>query len=182
MSPSHAFHRGLLDYYEIEPHHLNPNRIQHMVAFIVLCEGYLGIEPHLDLWRHFFIITLQKKREKNRSDRPMQMGCTSIHLRHTKADEYMSIRLSTSSKGWHSSWFYIKNDAAAPCWSTQGAWSEAPNSWKWGVPDKDKRRTADHLNAIKILKANALRGSDTIRAYHARRVAPLMARTLPYSR
>ena len=36
-----------------------------MVTFITLCEGFLEISPHFDLWRHFFIVTLQKKREKS---------------------------------------------------------------------------------------------------------------------
>ena len=29
-----------------------------MVAFIALCKGFLGINPHFDLWRYFFAITL----------------------------------------------------------------------------------------------------------------------------
>jgi hypothetical protein len=41
---------------------------------------YLGIEPHFELWRYFFSITLQKKREKGRANLSMPMGCTSIHL------------------------------------------------------------------------------------------------------
>jgi hypothetical protein len=49
-SPPHQFLRGLLDYYKIELQHLNPNGIQHLAAFIMLCEGYLWISPHFDLW------------------------------------------------------------------------------------------------------------------------------------
>jgi hypothetical protein len=30
------------------------------MAFIALCKGYLGIEPHFELWRYFFSITLLK--------------------------------------------------------------------------------------------------------------------------
>jgi hypothetical protein len=48
-APAHCFLLGLLHYYKIELQHLNPNGIQHIVAFIALCEGYLGIEPHFDL-------------------------------------------------------------------------------------------------------------------------------------
>ena len=48
--PAHKFLRGLLDYYQVELQHLNPNGIQHIVAFIALCEGFLGISPHFDLW------------------------------------------------------------------------------------------------------------------------------------
>ena len=35
-----------------------------MAAFIALCEGFLGISPHSDLWWYFFTVTLQKKQEK----------------------------------------------------------------------------------------------------------------------
>jgi hypothetical protein len=46
----------------------------------MLCEGYLGVEPHFELWKYFFIISLQKKREKRGKDLPMLMECASIHL------------------------------------------------------------------------------------------------------
>ena len=36
------------------------------MAFIVLCEGYLGIEPHFELWRYFFSISLLKRRDRAR--------------------------------------------------------------------------------------------------------------------
>ena len=58
VTPAHRFLRGLLHYYKIEVQHLNPNGIQHMAAFVALCEGFLGISPHFDLWRYFFAITL----------------------------------------------------------------------------------------------------------------------------
>ena len=47
--PPHPFFQGLLHHYQIELQHLNPNGIQHIVAFIAMCEGYLGIEPHFEL-------------------------------------------------------------------------------------------------------------------------------------
>jgi hypothetical protein len=47
--PPHRFLLGILHYYKIQLHHLNPNGIQHIAVFIVLCERYLGIEPHFDL-------------------------------------------------------------------------------------------------------------------------------------
>jgi hypothetical protein len=60
--PPHPFLRGLLHHYQIKLQHLNPNGIQHIAAIIALCEGYLGIEPHFELWRYFFSISLHKKR------------------------------------------------------------------------------------------------------------------------
>ena len=48
-----------------------------------------------------------------------------------------------------------------------------------GVPNKDKKKIQDHLTAIRILKERGVKGSGIIGAYHMRRVAPLMKRTLP---
>jgi len=61
MAPPHPFFRGLLHHYQIELRYLNPNRIQHIAAFIVMCEGHLGIEPYFELWRYFFSMSLIKK-------------------------------------------------------------------------------------------------------------------------
>ena len=57
-TPAHKFLRGLLHFYKFELRHLNPNGIQHMAAFVALCEGFLGINPHFDLWRYFSSINL----------------------------------------------------------------------------------------------------------------------------
>jgi hypothetical protein len=54
VSP-HRFLQGLLHHYKIELQHLNPNGIQYIMTFVVLCEGYLGIEPHFELWKYFTI-------------------------------------------------------------------------------------------------------------------------------
>ena len=55
---------------------------------------------------------------------------------------------------------------------------EALGSWKWGVPVKEKNLN-DLLAALQTLKDRGVKGSGIIGTYHARRVAPLMARVLP---
>jgi hypothetical protein len=47
--PSHRFFRLLLQFYNMELHHLTPSGILHIEAFVTLCEAYMGIEPHFDL-------------------------------------------------------------------------------------------------------------------------------------
>jgi hypothetical protein len=34
--------------------------ILNIVAFVTLCEAYMGIKPHFDLWNHFFHVQLLK--------------------------------------------------------------------------------------------------------------------------
>jgi hypothetical protein len=52
--PSHWFLHSLLQSYGLELHKLTPSGILHMAAFVTLCEAYIGIEPHFNLWRYFF--------------------------------------------------------------------------------------------------------------------------------
>jgi hypothetical protein len=60
--PPHPFFHGLLHHCWVELQHLNPNRIQHIAAFIALCEAYLGIKPHFKLWKYFSVVSLHKMR------------------------------------------------------------------------------------------------------------------------
>ena len=112
-----------------------------MAVFVALCEGFLGISLYFDLWRYFFVVTLQNKREK-KQELSMPMGCTDIQLRNNRVGEYPPMRLSTSNKGWHSHWFYLKNDVAALLPEFTGRLvEEVSDSWtNWGVLEKDKKK------------------------------------------
>jgi hypothetical protein len=48
--PTSNFFRGLLYFYGIQIHHLNPNSIAHVAIFVYLCEAFLGIEPHIAMF------------------------------------------------------------------------------------------------------------------------------------
>lgn len=52
--PTCDFFRRLLEFYGVELHHLNPNSILNIALFIHLCEAFLGIDPHFNLFRYFF--------------------------------------------------------------------------------------------------------------------------------
>jgi len=54
--PVHPFLQGLPLYYEIGICNLHPNYILLISTFIHLCEAYVGIEPHLDLFRYIFYL------------------------------------------------------------------------------------------------------------------------------
>ena len=48
------FFRLLLHFYGLEVTHLKPNSIAQIAILIHLCEGYLGIAPHFNLWRALY--------------------------------------------------------------------------------------------------------------------------------
>ena len=52
--PCSGFYSGLLSYYRIQLHHLTPNSFVHITIFMHLCEAFLGIEPHFELFRFLF--------------------------------------------------------------------------------------------------------------------------------
>jgi hypothetical protein len=67
----------------------------------------------------------------------------------------------------------VKNNDDAPLPTFTGhTIKEAPPAW-------EKKRLADLLEAIALLKHHGLQGTSVVGAYPARRVAPLMARALP---
>jgi hypothetical protein len=56
--PPHRFLHSLLYFYGLELHHLTPSGILHIAAFITLCQAYMGIKPHINLWNYFFRVRL----------------------------------------------------------------------------------------------------------------------------
>ena len=44
----------LLYYYELRLHDLTPQGILHLSVFIMLCEGFLGVPAHYELWQSLF--------------------------------------------------------------------------------------------------------------------------------
>jgi hypothetical protein len=52
--PASRFMWAILHVYGVELHNLSPNSISQAAIFAAVCEGYLGIAPHWDLWTHLF--------------------------------------------------------------------------------------------------------------------------------
>jgi hypothetical protein len=73
--PSCSFFRGLLYYYGLELHHLNPNSICHIAIFIHFYEAFFGIESHWDLFRFLFRVKPQPT-----SKNPSVVGAPASNL------------------------------------------------------------------------------------------------------
>jgi len=53
-SPLRCFMRALCHHYGVELQHFSPNAITAATVFAAVCEGYLGMMPHWDLWLHLY--------------------------------------------------------------------------------------------------------------------------------
>lgn len=96
--------RGLLVYYGICLQHLNPNSITQLAIFIHLCEAYLGIAPHFNLWRYLF-----KAKPQCHQGQDLIVGGAGLQTRQGKKGQYSDITLPTTDSGWKSEWFYMIN-------------------------------------------------------------------------
>jgi hypothetical protein len=109
--PASRFMRALLHHYGVELHNFNPNSIAQAAIFAVLCEGFLGIDPHWDLWTHlfsaeFFAATTEAKKVRM----AVRAGGCTLQLRSGRAQLYIPTSLASSNKGWQNRWFYLRND------------------------------------------------------------------------
>ena len=53
-TPAGRLIRAILHYYEVELHNLNPNSVMQAAVFATVCEGFLGVPRHWNLWLHLF--------------------------------------------------------------------------------------------------------------------------------
>ena len=54
--PLHPFVRGLMFYYGLDFHDLAPHFILNISTFIIVCEAFLCIKPHFDMWLQIFCV------------------------------------------------------------------------------------------------------------------------------
>jgi hypothetical protein len=95
--PLHQFLCSMLWYYGHELHHLTPSGVLHIVAFVTLCEAYLGIDPNFDLWSYFF-------RVQSLHDLEAELTISEGAVIHVESghgvDPYPEIPMPRSMKGW----------------------------------------------------------------------------------
>jgi hypothetical protein len=102
--PVSPFFRGLLDFYDLNLTHLNPNSILQVAIFVHLCEAYLGILPHFGLWKYLYHC-----RPGMAGGQHQLVGGASLELRRGRKVEYLDIPLKDSIKAWHLEWFTMEN-------------------------------------------------------------------------
>jgi hypothetical protein len=109
--PVSHFMRALSYYYGVELHNFNPNSIAQAAIFSAVCEGFLGIEPHWDLWLYlFYAEPLSLPSEVRKVHHAICAGGCTLQLHSDRTALYIPATLTSSNKGWQSRWFYLRND------------------------------------------------------------------------
>ena len=99
--PVSGFLRSFLDFNHLQPHHLTPNTVTLLSAFVTACEGYLGILPTIELSGAFFYAKLGTSAKEKAT---VCSAFVAVH-RPSKKNAFPVIKLSQSVKLWQQSYF-----------------------------------------------------------------------------
>jgi hypothetical protein len=178
--PAGRFMRAILHVYGVELHNLSPNSISQATIFAAICEGYLGIDSHWDLWTHFFSAELFASSTGERRVRTaVWAGGCILQLRQARASQYIPAILASSNKGWQRRWFYLRNDDGRLPSFSQRVVTAAADTWRYGTPHDRQKNLQPLLKALEGLRKGGLTAAGVIAAIHRRRVLHLMERRLP---
>ena len=175
--PASAFFHSFLDFNQLQPHHLTPNTVVLLSAFVTLCEGFLGDLPTLALWGEFF----QSKLDTRMQGVPAQSGAF-IAMRRPAADNpFPVITLIQSVKRWQKSYFYVKNVAPQGDYVNLPAYVAGPPAgrrpqWSYRAVTLSQAGAAAVARLRVMIQSEGLTGSDLLAAFVARRVLPLQSR------
>jgi hypothetical protein len=133
--PASRFMRAILHFYGVELHNLSPNSIAQASIFAAVCEGFLGIDPHWDLWTHLFsaepfALAMGERRVRM----AVRAGGCILQLRQARAQQYIPAILASSNKGWQRRWFYLRNDDGRLPSFSQRVVITAGTNWRYGAP------------------------------------------------
>jgi len=181
-APPSCFMRALCHHYGVKLQHFSPNAITVTAVFAAVCEGYLGMMPHWELWLHLYRGELFNAPTGTTGVRkPVRAGCLNLVLKMGKTQrprEYILVGLSTKHAGWDSQWFYLRNDDDLLPTYTSRLITERPENWTYGVVQVHQSRLDPLHNALRKLHVEGLSAALVLSAVHHRRVLPLMSRPL----
>jgi hypothetical protein len=140
-----------------------------MVAFVTLCETYMGIEPHFNLWNYFHVWL-----QWGSSEELVALGSVDIFVRSGRGvDPYFHLPTSSLPNGWWKVWFFLRNDIDALLPMFTGSHPVPQPNWGYSVTQKDLRRLHPLREVIQKLLQGGLTGAEHLRTSFSCRVQPL---------
>ncbi|KAE8766800.1 hypothetical protein D1007_61928 [Hordeum vulgare] len=177
--PASSFFAEWLHFFGLQPHHVASNAILQLAAFVVLCEGFVGIEPRVDMWCSLFFfkqqsIAMEKSEvEKLTGPRPMT-PCGAALVHHRSKSGFPEMPLQESIKHWQKGFFYVKSADPAQDALNMPPFDIAPPTWRnWDAKTPKVAFICAHLD---ILEKSGLLGRDLLTTMVVRRILPLQRR------
>ncbi|KAE8811364.1 hypothetical protein D1007_11736 [Hordeum vulgare] len=175
------FFANFLVFFGLQLHHLVPNAILQLASFLVLSEGFLGIEPNLDLWQKLFFFKQESMKmdkaeaAKLKGPRPMT-PCGAALVHHSTMSGFPQMSLQDFIKMWQRGFLYVKNgDPSHDCLNLPPFAIPPPmakKKWKASYPKPiaEVALICAHLDNMKI---RGLLGRDLLTTMMTRWILPL---------
>jgi hypothetical protein len=102
--PASCFMWELPHYYGWSSTTSTPTPSPRQPSSCAVCKGYLGIEPHWDLWLHLFCVeTFSLPTDVRKVRHMVRAGGCTLQLHSDRAQLYIPATITSSNKGWQSS-------------------------------------------------------------------------------
>ena len=163
---------AILHYYKVELHKLNPNSVMQAAVFATVCEGFLGVPPHWNLWLHLFKAEMSA-RYVGGEKFPLRDGGCTLQLRQQRSSQYIWSAMPSSNRGWQNRWFYLRNDGGLLSAYTGKMVMESPQKWVWGAPTEEQKKLAPLLAGLEKLRDARVTAATVAMAFHKRSLLPL---------
>jgi hypothetical protein len=170
--PTSKFLRRVLYFYRIQLVNLTPIGLSQIAFFVHMCEAFLGIDPHFQLFRYFFRL---KPQPDNKN--PNICGGAVFQLRQDKIDEYFGVPLKNPKRTWRNEWFIIKNKVPQvhECTRRKPVFSDI---WNSSPNNRESTDIPQLVEMIAELKRNGLTGVEIAYSFTKLRIQPLQERSV----
>ncbi|KAE8777958.1 hypothetical protein D1007_49184 [Hordeum vulgare] len=181
--PASSFFAEWLQFFGPQPHHLASNAILQLAAIVVLCEGFVGIEPRVDLWRNLFFfkrqsIAMEKSEvEKLKGPRPMT-PCGAALVHHRPKSGFPQMPLQDFVKHWQKGLFYVRSTDPTEDTLNMPSFAIAPptrQNWDAKTPKPHPEVAPIHAH-LDVLRESGLLDRDLLATMVLRRILPLHRR------
>ncbi|KAI4997341.1 hypothetical protein ZWY2020_052683 [Hordeum vulgare] len=178
--PAHPFFRGIMNHFGAQLHHFPPNAIAHLVAFVTLCECFIGCPPHWGLFKYVFFARSQTVKKLSQSDDKTHLLqlCGGLGFQKKTNSSYRPLQLSESVRNWQSTLFCCQ-DIACP----NAATGLPPFSLDRPAPPRqlalskvEKVQIQPLVDALIAVVRKGVTGTDLLETFLGRRIQPLQAR------
>jgi hypothetical protein len=135
-----------------------------MATFEAMCEGFLGIGVHWNLFQYFFRFTCLRD-----GSRAATIGCANLQMKQGRDEDCIPVALTSSNNDWHRGWFYLRNDPEHALPSYTGcSIAKSQRNWADGPAKKEQEKMLkSHWAMLGRVRNTGITLAEVVGQYHA---------------
>src|SRR5664279_5027757 len=122
VPPFSPFFLAVLEHYQIQLLHLQPNSIVILAVFAFFCEAYLGVLPSVALFRCFYSLRTTAGEQCS--------GCVSFRFSDAMASKIIPLEVRKKVEDFRKRWVYVDVRQASPLFEVRIAPAVKHANWE----------------------------------------------------